>query len=225
MFQTNKYYEPKIWKPSKKQESVNEPNIKDYENTVFSATQLLLTMPDSQTISYVQRYQRNSVKLLDNRLQIFGVQKRFDYFGTTEGGYMGEISHKYIDIIKDFYCPSNYKRQITSEYLKKHRYYKYFKERGFTSSIVKIYYDYVKPGNSTDYYTIGRLKLNFTDTAYHHGFIDEIYFYIDGQEHSLGGHANIYLSEDLFDLLRYGVDQKHVLNIMKDCSKYLYKNL
>jgi len=213
----DKYYKPKIWKPSKKQESDNEPNIKDYENTVFSATQLLLTIPDSQTISYVQTYPGNSVKLLDNRRQILEVQGRFDYFGTTEGNFMGgEISHKYIDIIKDFYCPSNYKRQITSEYLKKHRYYKFFKEKGFTSSIVKIYYDFVKPSNSTDYYTIGRLKLDFTETAYHHGFIDEIYFYIDGQEHSLGGHANIYLSEDLFDLLRYGVDQKHVFNIIKE---------
>ncbi len=73
----DKYYKPKIWKPSKKQESDNEPNIKDYENTVFSATQLLLTIPDSQTISYVQTYPGNSVKLLDNRRQILEVQGRF----------------------------------------------------------------------------------------------------------------------------------------------------
>ncbi len=87
------------------------------------------------------------------------------------------------------------------EEIKKNKYIDIFNKYGFVEHITNIYYEFVFQSNTSEFITIGRLKINN----------DFIYFYLDGKEESYY-HVpyKIYLSNDLYTLLRLKVDSNDI---------------
>ncbi len=79
----------------------------------------------------------------------------------------------------------------------------YLQKNGFKQTIKKIYYYYVDNGNTSFYKILGKS----------HIMNNEIYFYTEYQEHSLGFHNHkLYFSYNYFELIKYCMPKYHVEN-------------
>jgi len=191
----------------KKSKNILE-NDQDYDKLLYMIVDKLKSITDETNIIYKINYVAENKnrciysstydpdEKINKNLVFSFLQRRFNHFG------LGEYYLKYKNIIQDIPIVFD---NFNVKFMKENGYFYYFRNNKFLDLCTDIYYDYVDHGNTTFCNTIGKIMCFINNT------VDILYFHIEYQEHSVGENAKIYLSRDLFHLLKYAVNSKHVL--------------
>jgi hypothetical protein len=187
----------------------------EYDRLLYDLVDKLKTITDDENIIYKihfvtkNKYRHSFSTSYDsfgesNKQLVFSFLKnRFKNLGNERVNGLGSISDfKYKNIIKDIPILFD---NFNIQFMKNNGYFVYFKKNNFMDLCTDIYYDYVDEGNTTYCHTIGRLEVFMNTTP------EILFFHIEYQESSVDEDIKIYLSRDLFHLLKYAVVSKHTL--------------